>query len=92
MKPAVQTMNSFLRPKRSAIQPIGAVKPAHTQTFDEVKSQIQANLESQQKQTAWTAWLAKMASDYKKKVKYQTGYTPAATTTSSSTAPATTTG
>ena len=74
------------------IQPIAAVKPAHTQTFDEVKSQIQANLESQQKQTAWTAWLAKMASDYKKKVSYQTGYTPATTTTSSSTAPATTTG
>ena len=28
VKPAVQTMNSFLRPKRSAIQPIGAVMMA----------------------------------------------------------------
>ena len=28
MKPAAQTMNSFLRPKRSAIQPIGAVMMA----------------------------------------------------------------
>jgi foldase protein PrsA len=76
------------------IQPIGAVKPAHTQTFDEVKSQIQANLESQQKQTAWTAWLTKMAGDFKNKVKYQTGYTPATTTSSTptSTTPATTTG
>jgi len=74
------------------IQPIGAVKPAHTQTFPEVESQIKANLESQQKQTAWTAWLAKMASDFKNKVTYQTGYTPAATTTAGATTPATTTG
>jgi foldase protein PrsA len=74
------------------IQPIGSVKPAHTQTFPEVESQIKANLESQQKQTAWTAWLAKMASDFKNKVSYQTGYTPAATTTASATTPATTTG
>jgi foldase protein PrsA len=75
------------------IQPVGAVKPAHTQTFPEVEQQIKANLESQQKQTVWTAWLAKMASDFKNKVNYQTGYTPAATTTSSSsTTPATTTG
>jgi parvulin-like peptidyl-prolyl isomerase len=74
------------------IQPIGAVKPAHTQTFPEVESQIKANLESQQKQTAWTAWLAKMASDFKNKVSYQTGYTPAATTTAGATTPATTTG
>ncbi len=74
------------------IQPIGSIKPAHTQTFPEVESQIKANLESQQKQTAWTAWLAKMASDFKNKVSYQTGYTPAATTTAGATTPATTTG
>jgi foldase protein PrsA len=74
------------------IQPIGAVKPAHTQTFPEVESQIKANLESQQKQTAWTSWLAKMASDFKNKVAYQTGYTPAATTTAGATTSATTTG
>jgi parvulin-like peptidyl-prolyl isomerase len=74
------------------IQPIGAVKPAHTQTFPEVDAQIKANLESQQKQTAWTAWLVKMASDFKNKVSYQTGYTPAATTTAGATTPATTTG
>ena len=74
------------------IQPIGAVKPAQTQTFPQVDAQIKANLESQQKQTAWTAWLAKMASDFKNKVSYQTGYTPATTTTSTGTTPATTTG
>ncbi len=62
------------------IQPIGAVSPAHTQTFQQVKTQIQQNLSAQQKQTAWTAWLAKMAKDFKDKVSYQTGYTPATTT------------
>ena len=67
------------------IQPIGAVSPAHTQTFQQVKTQIQQNLSAQQKQTAWTAWLAKMAKDFKDKVSYQTGYTPATTTTSATT-------
>lgn len=72
------------------IQALSAVKPAHTQTFPEVKSQIKQNLSSQQKQTAWTAWLAKLANDFKGKVSYQTGYAPATTTTA--TTPATTTG
>ena len=73
------------------IQPIGAVKPAHTQTFKEVESQIQSNLAQQQKQVAWSNWLAKLAKDYKGKVNYQTGYTPAATTAPAATAPAATT-
>jgi foldase protein PrsA len=72
------------------IQALGAVKPSHTQTFDEVKSQIEANLASQQKQTAWQAWLAKMAKDFKGKVTYQTGYAPATTTTPTAPAPTTT--
>jgi foldase protein PrsA len=74
------------------IQPLGAVKPAHTQTFKEVEAQIKANLASQQKQTAWQAWLAKMAKDYKGKVSYQTGYAPATTTTPTTPAAPTTTG
>jgi len=72
------------------IQALGPVKPAHAQTFNEVKSQIEANLASQQKQTAWQAWLAKMAKDYKGKVTYQTGYAPATTTTPTAPAPTTT--
>ena len=72
------------------IQALGAVKPPHTQTFEEVKSSIEANLASQQKQTAWQAWLAKMAKDYKGKVTYQTGYAPATTTTPTTPAPTTT--
>ncbi|HKN63672.1 MAG TPA: peptidylprolyl isomerase, partial [Gaiellaceae bacterium] len=74
------------------IQALGAVKPAHTQTFEQVKSQIQANLASQQKQMAWNDWLAKMAKDFKGKVSYQTGYEPATTTTPTTPAAPTTTG
>jgi foldase protein PrsA len=72
------------------IQALGAIKPAHTQTFTEVKSQIEANLTSQQKQTAWQAWLAKLTKDFKGKVSYQTGYQPATTTTPTTPAPTTT--
>jgi foldase protein PrsA len=60
------------------IQALGPVKPA---TFEQVKSEIEANLASQQKQTAWQAWLAKMAKDFKGTVTYQTGYAPATSTT-----------
>ena len=70
------------------IQAISAVKPAHMQTFAEVKAQIESNLEQQQKQAAWQNWLAKLTKDYKGKVSYATGYAPATTTTP--TAPATT--
>jgi foldase protein PrsA len=72
------------------IQPLAGVKPAHVQTFEQVKAQIKANLVAQQKQTAWQAWLATVAKDFKDKTSYQTGYTPATTTTA--TTPATTTG
>jgi foldase protein PrsA len=72
------------------IQALGAVKPAHTQTFKQVETQIKANLASQQKQTAWQAWLATMAKDFKGKVSYQAGYAPATTTTPTVPAPTTT--
>ena len=72
------------------IQAIGPIKAAHVQTFAQVKAQIQANLASQQKQTAWQAWLAKLAKDYKGKVTYQTGYAPPTTTTPTTPAPTTT--
>jgi len=61
------------------IQPISAVRPAHTQTFKEVAAQIKANLASQNQQTALNAFLAKMAKDFK--ISYQTGYAPATNTT-----------
>ena len=70
------------------IQPLAAAKPAHKQSFSEVKSQIEANLAQQQKQTAWQNWLTKLADDFKGKVSYQTGYAPA--TTAASTTPTST--
>ncbi|HZT94198.1 MAG TPA: peptidylprolyl isomerase [Gaiellaceae bacterium] len=63
------------------IQALTPVKPAHTQTFNEVKTQIEQNLSSQQRQTAWQNWLAKVTDDFKGKVSYQTGYAPSTTTT-----------
>jgi parvulin-like peptidyl-prolyl isomerase len=72
------------------IQALADVKPGHNQTFAEVKSSIETNLAGQQKQTAWQAWLAKMAKDFKGKVTYQTGYAPATTTTPTAPAPTTT--
>ena len=74
------------------IQPLGAVKPSHTQTFKEVESQIEANLAQQQKQVAWSNWLAKVKKDYQGKVSFQTGYAPPATTTPTVSVPTTTTG
>jgi parvulin-like peptidyl-prolyl isomerase len=74
------------------IQALGPVKPAHTQSFKEAEPQIQASLVGQQKQVAWSNWLAKLKTDFKGKVAYQTGYQPAATTTPTVTGPATTTG
>ena len=72
------------------IQALAAVKPAHTQTFKEVETQIKSNLAQQQKQTAWTDWLAKVKKDYNGKVSYQTGYAPATTTTPTISTPTTT--
>ena len=72
------------------IQPVGPIKPAHTQTFKEVESQIQANLAQQQKQVAWSSWLAKLKKDFSGKVSYQSGYKPATTTAPAVTAPTTT--
>jgi foldase protein PrsA len=74
------------------IQALTAIKPAHTQTFSEVSSQIQLNLAQQKKQVAWSNWLAKVKKDYAKKVSYQSGYAPATTSTPTVSTPATTTG
>lgn len=75
------------------IQALTAIKPAHTQTFSEVASQIQLNLAQQKKQVAWSNWLAKVKKDYANKVSYQSGYAPATTSaTPTVSTPATTTG
>ena len=72
------------------IQALGPVKPAHTQTFKEVESQIKSNLAQQKQQVAWSDWLAKIQKDYEGKVSFQTGYAPATTTTPTISTPTTT--
>jgi len=71
------------------IQPLTPVQPAKTQPFSQVEAQIQQSLIQSKKGQAWSAWLAKLRQDFKGKIAYQSGYTPA--TTSTATAPAATT-
>ncbi len=56
------------------IQALSPVHPSQTQSFAKVESQIQANMAQQKKQTAWSAWLAKLKKDYQGKVAFQSGY------------------
>lgn len=72
------------------IQALAPVKPAHTSSFSAVASQIQSNLLQTKQNTAWQAWIAKMQNDYKGKISYQTGYEPATTAATTTTAPTTT--
>jgi parvulin-like peptidyl-prolyl isomerase len=74
------------------IQALGPVKKtaAHTQPFSQVEAQIKLQLAQQKKQLAWSNFLAKVKKDYQGKIAYQTGYTPATTTTPAAPAPTTT--
>lgn len=65
------------------IEAIGPVKPAHTETFKQAEPTIEQNLLTQQQSTAWGAWLTNLGKQYQGKIKYQTGYAPATTTTTS---------
>ena len=58
------------------IQALTPVKPAHQQTFAEVKKQILQTLKQQQKSAAWTAFQQKVTKDYDCKVDYGNGYAP----------------
>jgi foldase protein PrsA len=89
--------NEISQPVRSVygwhiIQALSAVTPSHTQTFSEVKAQIQLNLGQEKKQAAFTSFLAKVKKDYQGKVAYQNGYTPSTTTTPTLPAQTATTG
>jgi foldase protein PrsA len=74
------------------IQALSPISPSHTQSFSQVEAQIKLQLAQQKKQLAWSNFLAKVKKDYQGKVAYQTGYTPAATTTATAPAQTTTTG
>jgi parvulin-like peptidyl-prolyl isomerase len=79
------------------IQALSPVRPAHTQPFSQVYTQIQQNLLTQKKGQVWSTWLAKLKTDFQGKVHYQTGYAPPTTSVPSTqagttTVPPTTTG
>jgi parvulin-like peptidyl-prolyl isomerase len=74
------------------IQALSAIKPAQTKPLKDEQATIRQQLVSTKKQDAMTKWLDDMKKSYSKKVRYQAGYTPTATTTTagSNTAPTTT--
>ena len=74
------------------IQALSAVKPASTQPLSAVKATIRQQLLSQKKTTRFQKWLDGVKKDYAKSVRYQIGYVPAATgTTTAATTTATAT-
>jgi parvulin-like peptidyl-prolyl isomerase len=76
------------------IQALSAVKAAKQTPLKDVKASIQQQLLQSKKTAAMNSWVDAMKKDFAKKVRYQAGYQPTATaTTSSSTGvTATTTG
>lgn len=71
------------------IEALGPIHPAKVTPLASVKQTIEQTLLQQKKQAAMNAWVTGVKKNYAKKVSYQTGYTPSATTTSTN---ATTTG
>jgi parvulin-like peptidyl-prolyl isomerase len=70
------------------IQALSAVKPATQQPLKDVKTAISTQLLQTKKTTVINKWVDDVNKEYAKKIAYQTGYTPAATATT--TAPTTT--
>jgi parvulin-like peptidyl-prolyl isomerase len=73
------------------IQALGPVKPAKQTPLKDVKAQIQQQLLQTKKTDTMTKWVDGVKKDFAKKISYQTGYTPVATTTAATTTAATTT-
>jgi parvulin-like peptidyl-prolyl isomerase len=74
------------------IQAMSAVKPAHQTALASVKDSIKQQLLQSKKTTVMTNWVNQVKKDFAKKTSYAVGYEPAATSSTSSTATATTTG
>jgi foldase protein PrsA len=67
------------------IQPIGPIKPKTVTPLKTVQATIETNLLSSKKSAAVQTWLNNLKKEYAKKVAYQTGYAPAATSTTGAT-------
>ena len=64
------------------IEALSAVHPAKVTPLSSVKQSIHDSLLQQKKTAKMNAWVDAMKTEYAKKVSYAAGYTPAATTTS----------
>ena len=73
------------------IQALSAVKPATQQPLKDVKASIQTQLLQTKKTDVINKWVDDVNKEYVKKIAYQTGYTPLATTTATTTTATTTT-
>jgi parvulin-like peptidyl-prolyl isomerase len=73
------------------IQALGPVKPAKQTPLKDVKDQIRQQLLQTQKTDTMTKWVDGVKKDFAKKISYQAGYAPLATTTAATTTAATTT-
>jgi parvulin-like peptidyl-prolyl isomerase len=68
------------------IQALSAVKPAKTTPLNSaLKASIRQNLQQTKQTDAMNKWVEDLKKEYAKKVRYQAGYAPAATTTEATT-------
>ncbi len=67
------------------IQALSDVKPAKTTPLASVRQSIESTLLQTKKSSTMNRWLSGVKKEYDKKVTYAAGYTPSATTTTSST-------
>jgi parvulin-like peptidyl-prolyl isomerase len=67
------------------IKALSAVKPPKTTPYTKVKASIKQQLLQQKRNGAMTNWSNKLKKDFNGKISYQTGYAPAATTTTAGT-------
>jgi foldase protein PrsA len=58
------------------IQPVSAVKPGKTTSFDQVEASIQKDLEAQKKNDAVNTWASDLQKEYEEKVSYADGFAP----------------
>jgi foldase protein PrsA len=81
--------NSLSRPVKTEfgfhlIQPLGAVKPAKTTPFEQVRGTIKSQLEQERKQEAVRKWSDGVKKEYEDKVEYAEAYKPPAAATETS--------
>jgi parvulin-like peptidyl-prolyl isomerase len=63
------------------IQPLSGIRPARTTPLKDVKASISQQLLQTQRNAAMTAWVSNVKKKYDKKTRYQVGYGPATTAT-----------